>query len=87
MKLPPPLPPYLKTEAEGNEAKTAVSSHRQLDNAIITKDSSRLLYHAALTLKNIIKNTAKTSPKLPWPPRAKDLTLESALNLVPDQLF
>lgn len=75
------------SEAEGNEAETAVSSHRQLDNAIITKDSSQLLYHVALTLKDIIKNTTKTSPKIPWSPTAKDLTLESALNLVPDQLF
>lgn len=75
------------SKAEGNEAKTAVSRHRQLDNAIITKDGSRLLYLAAFTLKDIIKNTAKTSPKLPWPPRAKDLTLESAVNLVPDQIF
>lgn len=79
--------PSSDSEAEGNDADTPGSSHTQHNTGIITKDSSRLLYHAALTLKDIIRNTAKSSPKLPWPPTAKDLTLESALNMVPDQLF
>ena len=62
-------------------------TQRQPDNAPITTDRSRLLYHAAVILRDIICKTSKTSPKLPWPPRATDLTLENALDFVPHQLF
>ena len=50
-------------------------------------DDYRLLYHAALTLKEILQNAAKSSEKLPWPPTAGDLTLERAFEVVPHQLF
>lgn len=51
---------------------------------------SRVTSHATwskLSHSDIIQNRSKTSPKIPWPPTAKDLTLEIAINIVPDQLF
>ncbi|XP_067300890.1 uncharacterized protein [Pseudorasbora parva] len=51
-----------------------------------TKDS-RLLYHAAMSLKEIIDAKCKTTPKLPWPPTAQDLQMDTALNMVPNELY
>lgn len=52
----------------------------ELDNVFTdTKDDYRLLYHAALTLKEILHKAAKSSQKLPWPPTSSDLTLKKSL--------
>ncbi|KAL2102045.1 hypothetical protein ACEWY4_003806 [Coilia grayii] len=60
----------------------------ELDNATTdTTNDYRLLYHAALTLKEILHKAAKSSQKLPWPPTANDLTLEKAFEVVPHQLL
>ena len=49
------------SSSEDSEGETHVMGQGQLDNATITTDSSQLLYHATLTLKDIIYKTAKTS--------------------------
>ena len=83
MKLP--LPPRLKTvKKKHNLVKDSLMMppSRQMSLAYYT-----ILYHIILTLKDIIYKTSETSPKLPWPPTATDLTLDNALDLVPHQLF
>lgn len=50
-----------------------------------TKDSS-LLYHAAMSLREIIEAKCKTIPKLPWPPTAQDIQMDTASNIVPNEL-
>lgn len=50
-----------------------------------TKDS-RLLYHAAMSLREIMEAKCKTTPKLPWPPTAQDLQVDTQ-NLVPNELY
>uniref|UniRef100_UPI00358FD2C1 uncharacterized protein n=1 Tax=Myxine glutinosa TaxID=7769 RepID=UPI00358FD2C1 len=54
---------------------------------ITTQMKCRPLYHAALALKNSIKDKCDTTPPLKWPPSSKELTLQAAHNIVPDELF
>ena len=48
---------------------------------------TRQLYHAALSLKEIIEANCKITPKLPWPPTAQDLKMDTASNVVPNELY
>ncbi|XP_056090913.1 uncharacterized protein LOC130070521 [Rhinichthys klamathensis goyatoka] len=47
----------------------------------------RLLYHAAMSLKEIIQEKCKCTAKLPWPPTAQDLNIDTALRMIPPQLY
>ena len=47
----------------------------------------RQLYHAAMSLKEIIEAKCKTTPKLPWPPTAQELQMDKASNVVPNELY
>lgn len=73
--------------SSSEESEGEITSQGDIENATINRDDSRVLYHAAMTLKEIIQKTSKRYPKLPWPPTAGDLTLENGTSVVPHQLF
>lgn len=47
----------------------------------------RLLFHAAMTLKDEITRKCEMTPKMTWPPTAQELTMSAASNLIPNKLF
>lgn len=49
--------------------------------------SERLLYHAAMSLKEIIQDKCKSTAKLPWPPTAQDLNIDTAMRMIPPELY
>lgn len=72
-----------------SSASSSSSSDEDNTRKIETDDTNetRLLFHAAMTLKDAIVEKCKATPKLTWPPTAQQLTMSAASNLVPDKLF
>ena len=74
-------------ESSFSPPSSSSSSSDEDDTRTPETDDTRLLYHAAMTLKDDIVDKCKTTPKLRWPPTAQQLTMSAASNLIPNNLF
>lgn len=85
------LTPHEVVQDEVATAGSSSSSSSDEDDTgtIETDDrnETRLLFHAAMTLKDVIEDKCKTTPKLTWPPTAQQLTMSAASKLIPNKLF